>query len=124
MDFIMGLPLTPRGYDAVYTFVDRLTRSVHLVPTQSSIDAKGSADLYIQNVFRLHGLSSSIVSDRDPRFTAAFFQEIMNRLGTKLCFSTANHPQTDGLTERVNRQVEDVHMSHANIARHQLLDQW
>ena len=108
MDFIMGLPLTPRGYDAIYTFVDRLTRSVHLVPTQSSIDAKGSADLYIQNVFRLHGLSSSIVSDRDPRFSAAFFQEIMNRLGTKPCFSTANHPKTDCLTERVNKQVEDI----------------
>ena len=73
MDFIMGLPLTPRGYDAIYTFVDHLTRSVYLVPTQSSIDAKGSADLYTQNVFRLHGLSSFIVFDRDPRFNAAFF---------------------------------------------------
>ena len=70
---LQSLPLTPRGYDAIYTFVDRLTRSVHLVPTQSSIDAKGSADLYTQNVFRLHGLSSFIVSDSDPRFNAAFF---------------------------------------------------
>ena len=108
MDFIMGLPLTPRGYDAIYTFVDRLTKCVHLVPTHSTIDARGSAELYIQNVFRLHGLSSTIVSDRDPRFTANFFQEIMKQLGTKLSFSTTNHPQTDGLTERVNRQVEDV----------------
>lgn len=108
MDFIMGLPLNSRGYDAIYTFVDRLTKCVHLVPTHSTVDAKGSAELYIQNVFRLHGLSSTIVSDRDPRFTATFFQEIMKLLGTKLSFSTANHPQTDGLTERVNRQVEDV----------------
>ena len=108
MDFIMGLPRTDTGHDAIYVFVDRLTKCVHLAPTSSTIDAKGSADLYIQHVFRLHGLSSSIVCDRDPRFTAAFFQELFDRLGTKLAFSTANHPQTDGLTERVNRIVEDV----------------
>ena len=75
MDFIMGLPLTPRGYDAIYTFVDRLTKCVHLLPTHSTIDARGSAELYIQNVFRLHGLSSTIISDRDPRFTANFFKK-------------------------------------------------
>ena len=108
MDFITGLPRTAAGHDAIYTFVDRLTKCVHLVPTTTSIDAKGSAELYIANVFRLHGLSSSIVSDRDPRFTAAFFREVFQLLGTKLCFSTANHPQTDGLTERVNRLVEDI----------------
>ena len=108
MDFITGLPKTKLGHDSIYVFVDRLTKGVHLVPTDVTIDAKGSADLYIQNVFRLHGLSSTIVSDRDPRFTATFFEEIFDQLGTKLCFSTANHPQTDGQTERVNRQIEDV----------------
>ena len=108
MDFIMGLPSTSRGHDAIYTFVDRLTKLVHLVPTSSSVDAKRSAELYINNVFKLHGLSSTIVSDRDPRFTASFFQEVFSILGTKLHFSTASHPQSDGMTERVNRVVEDV----------------
>ena len=108
MDFIMGLPETPNGHNAVYTFVDRLTKCVHLIPTVSTIDAKGSANLYIQNVFRLHGLSSSIVCDRDTRFTSTFFQELFEQLGTKLSFSTANHPQTDGSTERMNRLVEDI----------------
>ena len=88
--------------------MDRLTKAVHLVPTVSSIDAKGSASPYIQNVFRLHGLSYSIVCDRDPRFTASFFQEVFDQLGTKLALSTANHPQTDGSTERMNRLVEDI----------------
>ena len=120
MDFIVGLPLTSRGFDAIYTFVDRLTKCVHLVPTNSKIDAKGSAQLYIQNVFRLHGLSSTIVSDRDPRFTAAFFKEVFSQLGTKLAFSTANHPQTDGLTERVNRQVGDVLRAFVNLRQ----DNW
>ena len=108
MDFIVGLPRTSNGHDAIYTFVDRLTKCVHLIPTSATIDAKGSADLYLQHIFRLHGLSSSIVCDRDPRFTAAFFQELFEKLGTKLSFSTANHPQSDGLTERVNRVVEDI----------------
>ena len=104
----MGLPQTPNGYNAIYTFVDRLTKAVHLVPTVSSIDAKGSASLYIQNVFRLHGLSDSIVGDRDPRFTASSFQEVFDQLGTKLALSTAKHPQTDGSTERMNRLIEDI----------------
>ena len=108
MDFIVGLPQTPQGFDAIYTFVDRLTKCVHLVPTTSKIDAKGSADLYLQNVFRLHGLSSTIVCDRDPRFTSEFFRELFHQLGTTLSFSTANHPQTDGQTERMNRVIEDV----------------
>ena len=59
-------------------------------------------------MFRLHGLSSSIVCDRDPRFTSAFFQGLFKKLGTKLSFSTANHPQTDGQSERVNRIIGDV----------------
>ena len=104
----MGLPQTPNGYNAIYTFVDGVTKAVHLVPTGSSIDAKGSASLYIQHVFRLHGLSDSIVCDRDPRFTASFFQEGFDQLGTKLALSTANHPQTDGSKERMNRLVEDI----------------
>lgn len=79
-----------------------------LVPTTTTIDAEGSANLYIQHVFRLHGLSSSIVCDRDPRFTAQFFQEVFRLLGTKLSFSTANQPQTDGQTERMNRLIADI----------------
>ena len=73
MDFTVGLRQTPNRYNAIYTFVDRLTKAVHRVLTVSSIDAKGSAGLYIQNDFRLHGLSDSIVCEIDPRFTASFF---------------------------------------------------
>ena len=108
MDLIMGLPRTERECDAVFTFVDRLTKYVHVVPTKSTIDAVGAARLYIDHVFALHGLSKSVVSDRDPRFTSAFFKEVFALLGVKLQMSTANHPQTDGMTERVNRIVEDT----------------
>lgn len=107
MDFIMGLPRTPRKNDAVFTFVDRLTKYVLLIPTTSTIDAEGAAQLYVNHVFSTHGLSKSIVSDRDPRFTASFFKKVFAQLGVKLQMSTSNHPQTDGLSERVNRVVED-----------------
>ena len=100
MDFIMGLPRTARHHDAVFTFVDKMTKYVHLIPTTSIID--------VYNVFMLHGLSKSIVSDREPRFTSAFFKEVFSILGVKLQMSTANQPQTDGQTERMNRVVEDT----------------
>ena len=73
MDFIVGLPRTDRTHDAIFTFVDRLSKYVHLVPTTSSIDAQSAARLYIDHVSASHGLSKTIVSDRDPHFTSAFF---------------------------------------------------
>ena len=85
-----------------------MTKYVHVIPTTSTIDAEGAARLYVNNVFTLHGLSKSIVSDRDPRFSSAFFKEAFATLGVKLRMSTANHPQTDGQTECMNRVVEDT----------------
>ena len=114
MDFIMGLPLTCRGHNAILTFVDRLTKYVHLIPTTCNVDAEQSARLYIDNIFALHGLSRSIVCDRDPRFTSSFFKEVFSLLGTDIKMSTAHHPQTDGMTERVNRIVEDTLRSFVN----------
>ena len=103
-----GLPMTKRGFDAIITFVDRLTKCVHFAPTKSTVSAKESADLYLSNVFKLHGLSRTIVCDRDPRFTAVFFPELFSRLGIQLKMSTSNHPQTDGCTERIHRVLGDV----------------
>ena len=75
LDFIMGLPVTSMKNDAVFTSVDRLTKYVHLIPTTSTIDAEGAAPLYIKHMFSAHGLSKSIVSDRNIRFTASFSKE-------------------------------------------------
>ena len=114
MDFIMGLPLTSRGHSAIMTFVDRLTKYVHLVPTTCHVDGREAARIYVDRIFSLHGLSKTIVCDRDPRFTSVFFQEVFSAIGTELKMSTANHPQTDGMTERVNRIVEDTLRSFVN----------
>ncbi|KAE9201080.1 hypothetical protein PF005_g15093 [Phytophthora fragariae] len=86
---------------------------VHLAPVATEVTADESAELFRDLVFRHHGLPESIVSDRDPRFTFAFWTRLFALLGTRLLMSTAAHPETDGQTERVNRVLEDVLRSYA-----------
>ncbi|CAI5714511.1 unnamed protein product [Hyaloperonospora brassicae] len=80
----------------------------HLAAVPDTIDGEGTATLFIDRVFRQHGLPLAIVSDRDPRFTGKFWNSIFKVLGTRLVMSTADHPQTDGQTERVNRVIGDI----------------
>ncbi|KAG2761363.1 hypothetical protein PC116_g30024 [Phytophthora cactorum] len=80
----------------------------HLAAVPDTIDGEGTALLFLDRVFRQHGLPEAVVSDRDPRFTAKFWKSLFQVLGTRLDMSTAGHPQTDGQTERVNRVVEDI----------------
>ncbi|KAF1328975.1 reverse transcriptase, partial [Globisporangium splendens] len=86
---------------------------VHLTPVSDKISAEMTAKVFVDVVFRLHGLSSEIVSDRDTRFTSRFWRTLLGILDTKLSMSTAAHPETDGQTERVNRVLEDVLRSYA-----------
>lgn len=108
MDFITKLPSTSDGYDSIAVMVDRLTKMVHLVPTTTTVTAEGVADLLCSHVIKHHGLPQSIISDRDSKFTANFWRQLMKLLGTKHRLSTAYHPQTDGQTERMNRTLEDM----------------
>ena len=86
--------------------VDWLTKARHFVPYRSSVDATGLADLFIQHIFRLHGLPNSIVSDRGPQFAAAFWQRLCNCLGIDRHLTTAFHPESDGQTEHMNAIME------------------
>ncbi|POM64515.1 DNA/RNA polymerase, partial [Phytophthora palmivora] len=81
---------------------------VHLAPVCDKVTGKQAAQLFLDIVFRYHGLPETIVSDRDPGFTGAFWDTLSQLLGIKLTMSTADHPQTDGQTERVNRVLEDT----------------
>lgn len=108
MDLIGPLPQTAAGHTAILTVVDRLTKMGHFIPTVMTVNAVKMADLFVENVFRLHGMPSVIISDRDPRFTSNFWQSFMDTLGTTLKLSTAYHPQTDGQAERHNRTIEDM----------------
>ncbi|GMF55900.1 unnamed protein product [Phytophthora fragariaefolia] len=89
-------------------FVDRFSKMVHLAAVPAEVTAKRTVRLFVDMVFRHHGVPIDTVSDRDPRFTARFWQEVFTLLGTQLSMSTADHPQTDGQTERVNRVLVDV----------------
>ena len=100
MDFVVGLPRTQQGHDAIWVIVDRLTKSAHFLPVKVSYSLNKLVEVYIREVVRLHGVPFSIVSDRDPRFTSRFWPSLQHALGTKLRFSTTFHPQTDGQSER------------------------
>ena len=108
MDLITQLPKTEQGHSAIITFVDRLTKMAHFVPCSNEIDAAGVARAFMTTVFRLHGLPSVLISDRDPKFTSEFWQTLFRSLGTQLNMSTARHPQTDGQSERMNRTIEEM----------------
>jgi hypothetical protein len=107
-DFITGLPKTARGFDAIIVFVDRLTKMTHIAPTTTTVDAAGTARLFVEHVWKHHGITQDLVSDRGSVFVGKFFSELLSILGTKHKRSTAFHPQTDGQTERVNRVLEDM----------------
>jgi len=108
MDFIVGMPLSQEGYDAILTVTDLLTKFVVLVPCMESDDAATVATRLHDEVFSVFGLPVDIVSDRDPKFTSSFWRALFKRLGTKLRQSTAYHPQTDGQSECTNQTVESM----------------
>src|SRR5256886_6420379 len=108
MDFVTALPKTQRKHDAIWVIVDRLTKSAHFIPIQWGISLDQLVTEYVNKVVRLHGVPISIVSDRDPRFVSRFWQSLQAALGTKLHFSTAFHPQTDGQSERTIQTLENI----------------
>ncbi|KAL2226649.1 UNVERIFIED_CONTAM: Transposon Tf2-11 polyprotein [Sesamum indicum] len=108
MDFVEGLPRTFRKHDAIWVILDRFTKSAHFLLVRITDSLDKLAGLYISKIVRLHGVPVSIVSDRDPRFTSRFWKSLQRALGTKLHFSTAFHPQTDGQSERTIQILEDM----------------
>src|SRR5262244_3217049 len=108
MDFVVGLPRTQRGHDAIWVVVDRLTKSAHFIPIRLSQPVEQLARLYIDHVVRLHGIPVSIISDRDARFTSKVWKGLQAALGTQIRLSTAFHPQIDGQSERTIQTLEDM----------------
>jgi hypothetical protein len=108
MDFITGLPRTKSGYDSIWVVVDHLTKVAHFIPVKTTYTSAKIAKIYMSMIVCLHGVPKSIVSDRGTQFTSHFWRQLHESLGTRLEFSTAFHPQTDGHTKRVNQILEDM----------------
>jgi hypothetical protein len=108
MDFVVGLPCSPRGKDVIWVVIDRLTKVAHFIPMKQTSSAIDLVPLYIKEVVRLHGVPKSIVSDRDYKFVSKFWQSLHNAMGTKLDMSVAFHPQTNEQSERTIQTLEDM----------------
>jgi hypothetical protein len=119
VDLMVELPFS-KGYNAIVIFVDMLTKMAHFVPTVTTVDASQLANIYMSNIYKLHGISRVIISDRDPKFTSSIWQNLFKQLGTKLNISTSYHPQTDGQSERVIQVLEQMLRPYIN----QYHDNW
>ncbi|MCO5604018.1 hypothetical protein L7F22_058175 [Adiantum nelumboides] len=96
------------GHDGIWTIIDRFSKQAHFIPVKKTIKPDHLARLFVAQIFRLHGMPETIVSDRDPRFTSLFWKAIWENIGTRLQFSSSFHPQTDGQSEIANSVVLDL----------------
>ena len=112
MEFITRLPKSTRKNDSMMVVVNKLSKSSHFVLFQSTCKAIDIANIFMKEIFRLHGMPKEIVSDPNTKITSSLWKSLMVGFETKLLFSRAYHPQTDGQTERVNQIVEGMLRMH------------
>ena len=113
-DAVTGLPKTKRGHDAIQVYVERFCKVKYFQPSRSTDSAAALAANLVRRVVSQHGIPESVVSDRDPRITARYYAELSRLMGTQLNMSTAQHPQTDGQSEREIRTLVTALRSFCN----------
>ena len=105
VDLITKLPIS-KDHDLILVVCDRFSKISHFVVTTEKTMAEELARLFRDNVWKLHGLPESMISDRGPQFAAGLMKKLNKMLGIETKLSTAYHPQTDGQTERTNQELE------------------
>ena len=105
MDFIEGLPKSGK-WNAIMVVIDKFSKYAHFVPIAHPFTALSIAQLYFNQIYKLHGLPTAIISDRDRIFTSALWKELFALSDTQLLMSSSYHPQTNGQTERLNQCLE------------------
>jgi hypothetical protein len=108
IDFIVRLPTMQSGYDSIWVIVDQFLKVSYFIPIKTMYKGAKLPELYIARIVCLHGVPKKIASDRGTQFTSRFWEKLHEAMDTKLNFSSAYHPQTDGQTERVNQILEDM----------------
>jgi hypothetical protein len=91
MDFIVGLPHTPAGYDSILVIVDRLTKVGHFIPVKTTYSSAKLIELYMSRIMCLHGVPMKIVLDRGSQFTSKFWEKLHESIDTRLNFISAYH---------------------------------
>jgi len=117
-DFITKL-LLAQGYDSILVVVDRFTKMAHFIPTTEKTSTEELAQLFRDNIWKLHRLPGSIISDRGPQFAAGIMKELNQMLEINTKLSTVFHPQTDGQTERMNQELEQYLRMYINHRQEQ-----
>jgi hypothetical protein len=119
MDFITDLP-SSKAFDSIFMVVDRPMKMAHFMPYNKMVTSEETMRLFIDNIYKYHGLPEDIISDRGSQFTSKFWQSLFKILKIKIKLSFAYHSQTDGQIERLNQILEQY--LHYTINYHQ--DNW
>ena len=120
IDFLCGLP-SSKGYTVIMVVVDRFSKMIHLIPFKQIPDAKQTAEAFMNNIYKLHGLPKDIITDRGSQFTSALWQELMELLGVKSIIATTDHHETVGQVERCNSFIEQYLRCYSKAYYH---DDW
>ena len=116
LDFV-EVPMSLRGHDYIMVVVDKFSKLLRIAATTKKVDAQGAAELFLQLTLPTFArLPTTLISDRDPRFTAELWQQLWTSVGTTLKMTTAHRPQADGQTERANRVVLEYLRHYVNAA--------
>jgi len=99
LDFITGLPCTRKQHDSIMVVVDKFSKTTHFIFVKFTFKTVEIAEIFMKEIFWLHGIPKVVISDRNVKFTYTFWKTLFAGLGTEIQFSTAYHPQTDGHTE-------------------------